>query len=117
MVGEEEYIEQKFEKFKKTLPIEEFKEHIEDHVEHYLELKEFIVTFPFIDEEDDEEDRIRLHGIKRLVAGLVQEWELVHQPEHAAACAKLDGSLVWQGRGYVSPITHAVSSLKPSLQG
>lgn len=113
MVEEEEYIQEKFEKFKKTLPIQsprwwkkEFKQHIDEYIEHYLQFKEFIITYPFLDEEQVEEDRVNLHGIKRMVAGLVQEWELVQQPGHAAACAKLDGALVWQGRGYVSTILH-----------
>jgi hypothetical protein len=30
-------------------------------------------------------------------------------PKHAAICAKLDSALVWQGRGYVSQILHAIS--------
>lgn len=111
MIEQEEYTQRKFEKLKRTLPSQsprwwkkEFKEYIDDHIEDCLDRKEFITTFPFIDEEQEEQDRINLHGIKRLVAGAVQEWELLQQPKHAAMCAKLDGALVWQGRGYVSPI-------------
>jgi hypothetical protein len=33
------------------------------------------------DEEEEEQDHIYLHGIWRLVAGAVQEWDLVQQPK------------------------------------
>lgn len=112
-------MQRQFEELKKTLSTQsprwwkkKFKGYIDEHIKHCLDRKEIITSFPFIDEEQEEEDRIRLHGIRRLVAGAVQEWELVQQPKHAAMCVKLDGALVWQGRGYVSPITHAVSSLQ-----
>ena len=72
---------------------------------------------PCVSKVDKEEERKSLHGLWRLVAGAIQEWELVQQPNHAALCAKLDGALVWQGRGYVSSIAHAISLLQPSFQG
>jgi len=52
-----------------------------------------------------------LHGLRHLVAGAIQEWELVQQPKHAAICAELDSALVWQGRVYVSSILHGISLL------
>src|SRR5258707_12547400 len=67
-------------------------------------------------EEEEEPVCMYLHGLRRLVAGAAQEWELVQQPKDATTCAKIDGALVWQGRGYVSPILHAISLLQPSLQ-
>ena len=67
--------------------------------------------------DEEEEERKSLHGLRRLVAGAIQEWKLVQQPDHAALCAKLDGVLVWQGKGYVSSIAHAISLLQPSFQG
>jgi hypothetical protein len=49
---------------------------------------------------DKKEERACLHILRRLVAGAHQEWELAQQPEYAFECAKIDGALVWQGRGY-----------------
>ena len=66
--------------------------------------------------EEPEMDHVYLYGLWRLLAGAFQELELAQQPDHAATCAKIDGALVWQGRGYVSPILHAISSLQLSLQ-
>ena len=61
--------------------------------EHLIE-KELVTAIPCKDEEEEENDCIHLHGLQHLVAGAVQEWELTQQPEHAAACAKLDHALV-----------------------
>ena len=58
-----------------------------------------VTAIPSEGEEEEELDAIYLHAIQRLVAGAVQEWELVQQPKHAVTCAMLDGALVWQGRG------------------
>lgn len=49
----------------------------------------------------EEEQHARLHSIRRLVAGAVQEWELTQQPNYARTCAEIDGALVWDGRGCV----------------
>ena len=72
---------------------------------------------PYVDEEDKEDAHVCLHRLRRLVAGAVQEWELVQQPNHAFICAKVDGALVWQDRGYMSQFMHTITSLEPSLQG
>ena len=65
---------------------------------------------------EEEEQHTYLHALRRLVAGAAQELELAQQPPHAATFAKLDGALIWQGRGYVSLILHAAPSLQKSLQ-
>lgn len=80
----------------------DFKYYVDKFIGERLMEKELVVAVPCEDEEEEEQDRIYLHGLRRLVAGAVQEWELVQQPRHAATCAKLDGALVWQGRGCVS---------------
>jgi hypothetical protein len=116
MIKREEKARQHFEELKYFLPKQsplswkrDFKQYIDKFIEEHLDEKLFITAIPCEDEEEEEQDRIYLHGIRRLVAGAVQEWELVQQPKHAAICAELDGALVWQGRGYVSPILHAIS--------
>jgi hypothetical protein len=85
-----------------------FKSHVDKFIGERLIEKEHFTAIPCKDEEEEENDRIHLHGLRRLVAGAVQEWELAQQPEHATACAKLDHALVWQGRGYVGPILHVI---------
>jgi hypothetical protein len=123
MAGREEKARQYFEELKCTLPKlsprwwkKDFKSYVDEFIAERLLEKDIITTIPFEDEEEEELDRICLHRIRRLVAGAVQEWELIQQPMYAATCAKLDGALVWQGRGYVSRISHAISLLQPSLQ-
>ena len=92
-----------------------FKHHIDKFIEELLSEKKFISGIPCEDEKDEEVDCVYLHGVRCLVAGAIQEWELVQQPNHAAVCVDLDGALVWQGRGYVSPMMHAISSLQPPV--
>lgn len=123
MIEKEEMARQRFETFKIALPglsprwwKKEFKGAIDEFIGECLNKKELATKVPSEDEEEEELERIYLHGLRRLVAGAVQEWELVQQPKHAETCAKLDGALVWQGRGYVIPILHAIPSLQPSLQ-
>ncbi len=82
----------------------DFKSYIDEFIAERLLQKDVITVIPGEDEEEEELDRIRLHAIRRLVAGAIQEWELVQQPKYAATCAELDGALVWQGRGYVNPL-------------
>jgi hypothetical protein len=48
-----------------------------------------------------EEDRVHLHGLRCLVAGTVQEGELVQRPKCHVAWAKLDGIIMRDGQGYV----------------
>jgi hypothetical protein len=102
MIEEEEKAREYFDETKFTCQlfclsgwIDQFQMHIEDFIgERLLEAKS-ISTVP------GAEDSVRLHGLRRLVAGAVQEGELVRQPEYATTSAKLDCAMVWQGRGYV----------------
>jgi hypothetical protein len=71
---------------------------VDEYIKERLKEAEFV---PKMVRMDEREKRISLHAIRRLVAGADQEWELAQQPEYAAKCAKIDGALVWQGRGYV----------------
>jgi hypothetical protein len=123
MIEMEEEARQHFEELKRILPTEspgwwreEFKIYVDEFIEKHVNRKKFIASFDALptdgDEEEEEKDtRMWFHALRRLVAGAIQEWELVQQPKHAAMCAKLDGALVWQGRGYVSPFLRAISSL------
>jgi len=115
MVKKEEKAWQHFEELKAILLKRsphwwknQFKSYVDTFIEACINSKELICSLPCQDEEEEEYDHINLHGLRRLVAGAAQEWELAQQPEHAAICAKLDGALVWQGRGYVRPILHAI---------
>jgi len=123
MIGKEEQAWKHFEELKDTLPVlspqwwkKDFKAYVDKFIEEHLQEKEFITAIPCEGKEEEELDAIYLHGIQHLVARAVQEWELVQQPKHTVTCAKLDGALVWQGRGYVSPTLHAISLLQQSLQ-
>ena len=116
MIETEENTWQYFEELKDILPRisprwwkRDFKHHVDKFIEDRLIEKEFVVVVPCENEDGEEQDPTDLHRLRRLVAGAVQEWELVQQPKHAAGCAKLDGALIWQGRGYVSPILYAIS--------
>ena len=124
MVKEEEWAWQHFKELKNILSTlsphrgrKDFKCYMDKFINEHLYKKEFIVLMPCVSKVDEEEEHKSLHGLWRLVAGAIQEWELVQQPNYAALCAKLDGALVWQGRGYVSPIAHAISLYQPSFQG
>jgi hypothetical protein len=115
MIEREEKARQHFEKLKDTLPKQspllwkkDFKHYIDKFIKEHLDKKELMAAIPCEDKEE-EQDHIYLHGIRRLVAGAIQEWELVQQPKHAATCAEIEGALVWQGRGYVIPILHPIS--------
>jgi hypothetical protein len=124
MVEKEEKARQHFEELKSILPElspcwwkKHFKHHVDKFIGEYLD--EVITILPLLGEDGEEaekEDRIYLHGLRRLIAGAVQEWELVQQPRRAALCVELDGALVWQGRGYVALILKAIRSLQPYLQ-
>jgi len=106
MTDMEERAREHFEELKCALPElsprlwkRDFKSYVDKFIAERLGEKDIVTAIPGEDEEGEELDRIHLHGIRRLVAGAVQEWELVQQPKHAATCAELDGALVWQGRG------------------
>ena len=121
-IEREEEARQHFEDLKDLLPEisshweKDFKSYINKFIAHCLKEKEDITSIPCKNEQEEEWDRVDLHTLRRLVAGAFQEWELAQQPMYAATCAKLDGALVWQGRGYVSPVLNSISSLQPSLQ-
>lgn len=115
MIEEEEAARDYFEETKETLQLfclrgwmDHFQKHVEDFVQERLLEAASIMAL-----DTEEEDFVRLHGLRRLVAGAIQEGELARQPEYAATTAKLDGAIVWYGRGYVvqihllfSPLTH-----------
>lgn len=86
---------------------------VEIFIKRYLSEATDIRANPYRYESKEEEDRA-LHFIRRMVAGAVQEGELVWQPEYASECVKLDGALVWEGRGYVIPIRVPFPRPKPS---
>lgn len=124
MVEEEEEARKYFEELNDILPTlsprwwkKDFKFYIDKFIGERLNEKDLVTAMPCRNEEEEEQDRINIHAIRRLVSGAAQEWELVQQPKRAAMCAKLDGALVWQGRGYVNLILHVIFSLQPSLQG
>jgi hypothetical protein len=119
MAEKEENARQHFEELKDVLLMfspgwwkKNFKHHVDKFIGDRLVEKELIAEVPAKDKEEEENDRIHLHGLRRLVAGAVQEWELVQQPEYAAAYAELDGALVWKGRGYVVLIIPATVFLR-----
>jgi hypothetical protein len=80
----------------------EFKKYVDKFIKEHLYEEELATTMAWLDEAEPGKELTRVHELRRLVAGAVQEWELVQQSEHATTCAKLDRALVWQGRGYVS---------------
>lgn len=123
MIDGEKKAWQYFEELKLTLPTlsprwwkRDFKSYVDKFIGECLDKKSIISAIPGEGEDEEELDRVHLHAIKRLVAGAVQEWELVQQPKYASACAKIDGALVWQGRRYVNPTMHATSCLNQFLQ-
>ena len=104
MMVEEEKAREHFEEMKEIFQIfcpcrwmEEFQECVDDFIQDRLLLATNIIAKPVI----KEEGRILLHGLRRLVAGAVQEGELVRQPKCHVPQAKLDSITVWDGRGYV----------------
>ncbi len=125
MIEREENAQWHFEQLKGALPKfslhwwkKDFKFSVNAFIEEILKEKELMTLMQYEDKEEEEEkDCIYLHGVRCLVAGAIQEWELVQQPKHAAACTKLDRALVWQGRGYVGTVQHVIFSLQPPLQG
>jgi hypothetical protein len=117
MAEKEENARQYFEELKLVLPEisphlwkEEFKKYVDKFIQERLYEEEFVTMVPWLNEKERQQERTNVHELRRLVAGAVQEWELVQQSEHAATCAKIDRALVWQGRGYVSPIMHVICS-------
>jgi hypothetical protein len=102
MIEDEEKAQDHFEEIKDILQlfclrgwIDQFQKHVEDFIQERLAEAASIMAVP------GTEDSVRLHGLRRLVAGAFQEGELVRQPEYATTSAKLDSAVVWQGRGCV----------------
>ena len=100
MIEEEAKAQNYFEELKDTLQlfclcrwIDQFQKHIEDFIQEQLAKAASIMAVPGIEEEDS----THLYGLQCLVAGTIQEGELVRQPEYAATCTKLDGAIVWHG--------------------
>ena len=114
MIKEEEQAREYFKETKDILQLfclcgwkDHFQKCVQDFIQERLAEATNIMAAP----ENDDEDRVCLHGLRRLVAGAVQEEELVQQPDYAAACAKLDGAIVWDGRGYVLKLVCHFSGL------
>jgi hypothetical protein len=104
MKQQEERAREDFEETKDILRLfclcgwmDQFQKHVEGFIQERLEEAANITAVPG----NAEEDSTRLHCLRRLVAGAVQEGELAQQPDYAATCAKLDRAIVWDGRGYV----------------
>lgn len=102
MIEEEEKARDYFEESKDILQlfsvcgwIDQFQKCVEDFIQERVAEAMTITAVP------GTEDSVHLHGLRRLVAGAVQEGELACQPDHAATSAMLDRAIVWQGRGYV----------------
>jgi hypothetical protein len=104
MMEEEEKAREYFEETKDILQLfcpcgwmDEFQEHIEDFIQQLLSVAAIIIAVSVTAEADN----VHLHGLCHLVAGAIQEGELVRQPTYATTCVKLDRALVWDGQGYV----------------
>ncbi|KAI9440946.1 hypothetical protein H4582DRAFT_2056197 [Lactarius indigo] len=102
MIEEEERARNCFDELKFILQtfclfpwIEPFQKHVEDFIQERLSEAASIIAVPGIEEEDS----IRLHGLRRLVAGAIQEVELVQQPGYATTCARENGAIIWDGQG------------------
>jgi hypothetical protein len=120
MIDGEEKARRHFEKLKCVLLKlfshweREFKHYIDEFIEDCLTEKLFLI----IPEDNEGHEHVRncLYELRCLVAGALQEWKLMQQPKHAAACGKIDEALVWRDRGYVSPILCAISLLRSPFQ-
>lgn len=89
---------------------------VDEVIQKYLLDAMHLQKIPCQSEGKKELQRIGLHAIRRLVAGAFQEGELAWQPDCATACAKIDGALIWNGRGYVIKNPLAISSFQPPVQ-
>jgi len=84
MTEKEEKAQQHFEELKCALPElsprwwkKDFKSYVDKFIGECLDKKQFITAVPCKDDGEEERDRIYLHGLQHLVAGAIQEWELV----------------------------------------
>ena len=102
MIQEEEWAREYFEETRETLQlfcmsgwIKQFQQHVEIFIQARLAEATKIIAAP----EKQKEDIVHLHRLRRLIAGAFQEEELVQQPDQAFTYAKLDGAIIWDGRG------------------
>jgi hypothetical protein len=124
MVEEEESVRSSFLVIKNDLqslfPHEwknRFKIRVDKFIDENLKEAKTLMSVPCENERQEEEERMCLHSIRRLVAGAVQEWELVQQPEYATKCAEVDGAIVWDGRGCVilTCLLFLISTIRPAF--
>src|SRR5260370_30965777 len=113
MIKKEEKAHQDFKELKDILQKlsphwwrNDFKSCVDRFIEEQLEEKESAIAMLCEDDGSEELVHIYIHGVQCVVAGAIQEWELVQQPKHATTCAKIHATLVWQGRADVTPILH-----------
>ena len=102
MIQEEEWAWEYFEETRETLQffcmsgwIKQFQQHVEIFIQARLAEATKIIAAP----EKQKEDIVHLHWLRHLIAGAFQEEELVQQPDQAFTYAKLDGAIIWDGRG------------------
>ncbi|KAF8258471.1 hypothetical protein EI94DRAFT_1707973 [Lactarius quietus] len=76
--------------------VEQFQKLIEDFIQETLVKAANIMAVPAIPVKKGE-DIICLHSLQCLVAGTIQEEELVQQPNYAFTYAKLDRAIIWDG--------------------
>jgi hypothetical protein len=102
MIQMEEQARQYFLETRETLQlfslscwIEPFQKHVDDFIQEQLAEAAKIMAVPG----KEPEDAIRLHGLWHLIAGAIQEEELVQQPDYAFTYTKLDRAIIWDGQG------------------
>ena len=103
MMAEEEKARESFEERRDILQLfspcvwmDEFQKCVEEFIQQHL-LAVAVITAVSV----TPEDHVHLHGLHHLIAGAIQEGELVQQLTYVATCAKLEKVLVWDGQGYV----------------
>ncbi|KAN0127150.1 hypothetical protein V8E53_015020 [Lactarius tabidus] len=73
--------------------IEPFQKHVNDFIQERLaEAAKIMAVLG-----KELEDAIQLHCLWHLIAGAIQEEELVQQPDYAFTYAKLDRAIIWDG--------------------
>jgi len=84
MVEKEEKAQQHFKELKDILLKlsphwwkQDFKSYINQFIVECLDKKDIVTTILCEDKEEEELDCVYLHGLRCLVAGAIQEWELV----------------------------------------
>jgi hypothetical protein len=102
MAREEEKAREFFEEVRSTLQlfcpkgwVAHFQKHVKTFIQERLSEAAEILAVPG----KREGDLVHLHRLRRLIAGSFQEGELVQQPDYAFTSARLDGAIIWDGRG------------------